>query len=300
MSAALLLGGVAGLGLLVAGRALVPGTPRLDDLLRTFDREELAASPTTDDDATGRALGPTLGAWAARGLARLGLARVGLHPDLRLVGRTVEEHLGEKVLLAVFGFLLPTASAALALLGGAAVPIVAPLGAGIVLGAAFFFVPDLTLRSQAAARRAGFRHALGSFLDLAVIGLAGGAGVEGAIRDAAAVGGGWSFAQLRGALAATNLTGETVWTALARLGRELDVPEVVEMAASVALAGTEGARVRESLAAKAATLRDRALAETEAEAQSATERMAVPVVLLFLGFLVLIGYPALSTVLQDF
>ena len=59
--------------------------------------------------------------------------------------------------------------------------------------------------------------------------------------------------------------------------------ELSELAASMSLAGTEGARVRESLGVKATSLRDHALAEAEAEAQATTEKMALPVVLLFLG-----------------
>ena len=35
----------------------------------------------------------------------------------------------------------------------------------------------------------------------------------------------------------------------------------------------------------------------KSEAQATTERMALPTVLLFLGFLILIGYPALDAVL---
>jgi tight adherence protein C len=128
--------------------------------------------------------------------------------------------------------------------------------------------------------------------------LAGGAGVESALRDAAAIGEGWSFVQLHNALETTVLTGETPWAVLSRLGAELSVPELAELAASLSLAGTEGARVRESLAVKATSLRDHALAEAEAEAQSTTERMAVPVVMLFLGFLVLIGYPAVHAIMN--
>ena len=75
-----------------------------------------------------------------------------------------------------------------------------PLWAAIILGAGGFFVPDLGIHVEAHKRRADFRHALGSFLDLVVISLAGGAGVEGALSEAAAIGQGWSFAQLRRAL----------------------------------------------------------------------------------------------------
>src|SRR3546814_6359339 len=72
--------------------------------------------------------------------------------------------------------------------GGVEVGLPFPLLGGLAMGLVFFSVPDLTLRSQAEGRRRDFRHALGSFLDLVVIGLAGGAGVESALADAASIG----------------------------------------------------------------------------------------------------------------
>ena len=41
----------------------------------------------------------------------------------------------------------------------------------------------------------------------------------------------------------------TPWDNLRQLGEELDLPELAELASSIALAGTEGATVRASLAA---------------------------------------------------
>jgi tight adherence protein C len=70
------------------------------------------------------------------------------------------------------------------------------------------------------------------------------------------------------------------------------------LAASITLAGTEGAKVRASLAAKSAAMRTRQLAEAEASAQAATERMSLPLVVLFAGFLALIGYPAIVHVIN--
>lgn len=296
MTAAVLLGLVCAAGALLAWRALAPPPPPLDLALRRFSRADLAPV-ALGDQSGGRSLSDVLG----RGAARLGgtssLVPPSIETDLLLVGRSPERHLGTKVLLALFGLLLPSATAALLVLADAGIGFGMPVAAGLALGVAFFFVPDLSVRSEAEERRRGFRHALGSFLDLVVIGLAGGAGVESALRDAASIGEGWAYGQLRHALDVTVLTGETPWAALARLGAELGVPELGELAASVSLAGTEGARVRDSLAAKATSLRDHALATAEAEAQAATERMALPVVLLFVGFLLLIGYPAVDAVL---
>ena len=230
----------------------------------------------------------------------LGLRLDRLEPDLRLLNRTLEQHLGQKVLMAFFGLALPQLIVLAMYLAGTPVGLPIPMVASLGLAVLFFFVPDLTLRSEANARRDAFRHALGSFLDLVVISLAGGAGVESALRDAAAIGRGWAFAQLRQALDVATLTGETPWAALTRLGDELGVSELAELSASVSLAGTEGARVRDSLAVKATSLRDHALAQAESEAQASTEAMALPVVLLFVGFLILIGYPAVDAILGQF
>ncbi|HZA76000.1 MAG TPA: type II secretion system F family protein [Acidimicrobiales bacterium] len=297
----LLLGALVGLGAIVSWRLLFPSPPPLQAAIDRLQRRNPLVRITHADQSDGISnfLGRTVGASLGRIMRNLGLRIDSLEPDLRLVGRTLDQHLAQKVVLAFFGFALPAIVATVWTVGGFSVPLTFPTGVGLVLGVFFFFAPDISLRSETEERRKAFKQALGSFLDLVVISLAGGTGVESALRDAAAVGRGWAFAQLRNALEVTALTGETPWAALARLGEELGVTELVELSASVSLAGTEGARVRDSLAVKAASLRDHALAEAEAEAQSTTEKMALPVVLLFLGFLILIGYPAVDAVVNN-
>jgi tight adherence protein C len=296
----LFLGAVVGFGALVSWRLLFPAPPPLQAAIdRLNRRNELVGITNRDqgDEKVNDLLGRTVGASMSRLMRSLGLRLDSLEADLRLVGRSLEEHMAQKVLLALFGLALPVLLGIVWAVAGIQVSLAIPAGAGLLLGIFFFFAPDLTLRSEAAERRKEFKRSLGSFLDLVVISLAGGAGVESALRDAAGVGRGWAYAQLHNALEVTSLTGETPWGALARLGDEVGVGELVELSSSVSLAGTEGARVRESLAVKAASLRDHALAEAEAEAQSTTERMAMPVVLLFLGFLILVGYPALDIII---
>jgi tight adherence protein C len=297
----LLLGALVGLGVIVSWRLLFPSPPPLQAAIDRLQRRNQLVRITATDQADGISefLGRTVGASLGRILRNLGLRLDSLEPDLRLVGRSLDQHLAQKVVLAFFGLALPAVVAAVWTVGGFSVPLTFPTGVGLVLGVFFFFAPDISLRSETEERRKAFKQALGSFLDLVVISLAGGSGVESALRDAASVGRGWAFAQLRNALEVTALTGETPWAALARLGEEVGVTELVELSATVSLAGTEGARVRDSLAVKAASLRDHALAEAEAEAQSTTEKMALPVVLLFLGFLILIGYPAVDAVVNN-
>ncbi|MFZ4585341.1 MAG: type II secretion system F family protein [Acidimicrobiia bacterium] len=220
--------------------------------------------------------------------------------DLDVVGRTVEQHAVQKCVASVVCGALPlTMYVVLAVGGVAASPplfVLAALSGGLF----GFVVPDLTLRTEAQRRRREFRHALGAYLDLVTVILAGGGGTESALTDAAAAGDGWAMARLRRALASCRLTGSTPWDAFDRLGQELGVDELRELAATVGLAGEQGAKVRQSLAAKAMSLREHETAAVEAEAQSATERMALPLVMLLFSFVVFIGYPAIARVLTDF
>ncbi|MEV0093712.1 type II secretion system F family protein [Streptomyces sp. NPDC050738] len=173
-----------------------------------------------------------------------------------------------------------------------------PAAGGVVVGVLLFFVPDFAVRAKAAARRDEMRHTLALVLDLTVIALAGGAGINQALTDATSGPRGWAATRLRSALNVAQVTRTSPWPHLRDLGQKIDVSDLTELAATLTLAGTEGAKVRASLAAKARAMRRRRLAEADGLAQSATEQMALPVVLLFAGFLIFLGYPALSHVLQ--
>ena len=300
MITALALGGGTGLGLWLVVRGLYPPRASLADALAHLRR--------LPDPA------PVLGAGAEGGVAaRLGrpladlLVRAGagwlvparVRQDLAVLDRSPQRHLAEKVTLALLGLLVAPAMSALLALGGAQLPLALPLWGALVLAVVGFVLPDLGIHADAARRRRDFRHGLSSFLDLVVVALAGGGGVESALADAASVGAGWPFAYLRRALDQARLAREAPWAALGRLGTELGVGELSELAASVALAGTEGAKVRASLAAKATSLRTHQLAEAETADQAASERMSLPVVLLFAGFLFFIGFPAVERVLTS-
>ena len=291
MITALLLGIGLGLGIWALVVWAIPPRPSLRAVLA---RAANTASPT-----------PLLVAGRAGWTNRLGapLLAVGLpgeriRRDLAAIGRPVGAHLTEKATLAIVGLLVPVLLHGLLIVSGASAGFDFPVIAAIVLAGVGFLWPDLRVRAAAARLRTGFRHALSSYLDLVWITLAGGAGVDSALHDSAAIGQGWAFAQIQRALGAARLTRSTPWARLHQLSEELGVTELAELAASVSLAGTEGAKVRASLAAKAAALRAHQLSNAEAEAQSATERMSLPVMVLLLGFLTFITYPALTQVLN--
>ena len=80
------------------------------------------------------------------------------------------------------------------------------------------------------------------------------------------------------------------------LGEQLRINDLDELASTVAMAGEEGAAVRESVAAKAQTIRQRITADNESEAAAKTERMTLPSVLLAIGFLIFLAYPAMAAI----
>lgn len=177
--------------------------------------------------------------------------------------------------------------------------VIAILVGGTLGGFAGFVLPSAMLRSRARSRRRDFLHAFSAYLDLVNVLLAGGAGIETALVSAAEAGDGWAFKSIRGCLVRARLSRRSPWTELRLLGARWDLSEVVEVAGSMHLSGDHGARIRQSLGARADSLRARQLAQIEASAQSSTERMGVPMMLLFVGFMVLLGYPALQTVVMN-
>jgi hypothetical protein len=214
--------------------------------------------------------------------------------DLAVCERSASKFVQDRLTWALMG--ATPAMAFLALHTTGALTLVSPtiLMLGIVAGAVvgwFYALVDLT--SDAKKGRRDFRHALASYLELVTILMAGGAGTETALYDAAAIGRGSAFRQMRTALSAAQARREAPWLSLGALGRRLGVAELEELEASITLAG-QGARVRESLMAKAESMRLKDLADLESEAQARSETMVLPVALMFAGFMLLIGYPALA------
>lgn len=293
---AMFLGGLGGLGLVLAWRGAFPRPVPLAEVFAQLGR----ARPSMADAQVGLDTGD--GGWRSR-FSRLGMAWVAVGSDsqelgqrLRLAGRTAEQHAFEKVLGAVAGVALPAVLGLMLAAGGIAVPPAGVALAAAALGAVGFLFPEAPLRERVEQRRLAFRHAFSSYLDLVTIVLAGGGGVETALVSAAESGGGWAFAEINQALNRARLTKRSPWDGLDELGEQLGIEELRELASSVRLAGQDGARVRASVSAKADSLRGHQMAEVEARAEAASERMVVPVMLLVLGLILFIGFGAVSTI----
>ena len=244
-------------------------------------------------------LGPLarLGRFAAPALTRAGLPRPNRTRDLTLLGRAATVHVSAQAGAALFTTAVGAGLWLILTLGS--IPVPAPLAVPAIglLGLGGLLLPVRQLARDAAAERTALRQAAAAYLGLAAMMMAAGSGIEQALHQAAARGSGTGFARLRTALAIAQSTREPLFPALSRLGHDADVRELVELAACANLAGTEGARIRASITTKAATLRQDLLTAQETAANQAAERAAIPTVLITLGYLLLIAYPALSRAL---
>lgn len=300
----MLLGAGVGSGVLLIIRAIQPRpTPLLVTLraVREPGRGMGTGVPRAEADGW---LSSPLHRRVARLATRL-MASVGfgeseaLKEQLRVLDKPIERHAYEKLFGATVGFLLPILMLGTMAAGGVSVSPLVGLGLSIAFGAAGFVYPDLPLGEQVKKRQQAFRHALSSWLDLVTIILAGGGGIETALAGAADAGDGWAFEEIRTALRRADLTGRTPWDLLDELGATIGVDELRELAASVALAGGQGAKIRQSLAAKADALRAQQGAEIETNAEERTEKMIVPVTVMIVGLTLFIGFGAVDAIGTD-
>jgi hypothetical protein len=299
VTAAFIAGGLAGLGLLLLGLALRPPRPRLARRLAAFDAARRGANghwPGHADAHEGE-IRWRLGSWLARLCAEQGWEFPSLRANLSLAGMSFELYLATKVLLAVLGLLLGPAVAVLVGVFGLRVPVAIPVWLGLLLALGFFFLPDLEVKQKADRRRRDFRHAIGSFLDLVAMNLAGGRGVPEALLAASDAGTGWAFWRIRDALSSARITGQTPWQTLGALGDETKISELRDLSAALSLVAEDGAKVRESLVARAASLRRRELSDLTGQAGERSQSMLVAQLLMCAGFLLFLVFPVVNLLL---
>ena len=298
MTTGVLLGAALGGALCLLIYALVPPRPQLATSVARWERQRArqVESTTTSDPATmGRR--EQLGRWLAAALTQRGITLPKLRTDLALVDKTLEEHLVRKVGYALIGLVLPSAFTVVLLAAGIIPPLVVPAAGGLLLAVAFFILPDLSATQQAEQRRHEFRRALSCYLDLVAMSLAGGRGVPEALPTSARIGTGWAFELLQDTLEHAKYVGTSPWAALAELGERTGMSELTDLGGALLLVADDGAKVRASLTARASTQRRRQLAEVEGAAEKADQSIQMAQVVLAVGFVLFLGYPAVVNVL---
>lgn len=306
MTAIMLAGAVAGLGVYLLVKVFVQPRPGVAATLARLDAGRRGGAPLTTSatapdtrfggiDRARLSLGSRLEAEAT---AR-GWHFTKVRTDLAIMNRPFAVHLGTKVLLglgALVWFPLTAGTLAFAGIGfGTTTPAALTL-AGAVFA---FFIPDFALRSEAEERRRDFRHVVGSFLDLVAMNLAGGRGLPEALMAASTVGDHWAMARIRQALSNARVVGITPWEGVSRLGKELGVEELRDLASALALAGDEGAKIKQSLMARAESMRRKELADVEGQAGERSQSMLVAQLLICASFLLFLAYPATSQIMNS-
>jgi Flp pilus assembly protein TadB len=264
-----------GLGCWLAVRELVPAAPDLRAAIRRLD-----SGSGPGQSAPWPGLLSTAPQW-------LPVPRA----DLRLLGRDTSGWLAMKIAYGVLGLVTAPVLSALLALGGRPVPWMLPAGGSLALGTLLFFLPDLVTRVNASERRADFRHALTSYLDLVALERGSGAAPTEALEAAAAVGGGWAFERIRAALDQARKASLPPWDGLSALAAEVGITELADVAEIAGVAGQEGARILDTLTARAESMRAQALAAMKARAGARSTTMVLPIALLAGGFLVLLIFP---------
>lgn len=219
--------------------------------------------------------------------------------DLAILNRTVGAMLATKVVSGLIMLLVaPLAWGALRL-GGLDIGATMPMAAALLLGLLGFFLPNITLRSEAEQRRREFRRTVGIFLDLVAMNLAGGRGLPEALLAASSVSDHWSVVRIRQTLANARLFGTTPWEALGQLGKDIGLEELESLSGALVLAADDGAKIRQSLSARATTMRRKALSEAEGDEGERSQSMLVAQMLLVIAFLVYLAYPALTALMSE-
>jgi Flp pilus assembly protein TadB len=222
---------------------------------------------------------------------------VGVRADLSMVGRSLESHLAASIIGAAVGFVVPVVLSALLAAGFGSGFGLAPVWVGLVGALIGGLLPSSRVKGAAESRRRDFRHVVSSFLDLVAMNLSGGRGVPEALQTAAGISDSWAMLRIRDSLQTARLQGVTPWAALGELGEELRVDELRDLAAALGLVAEDGAKVRDSLYARSESMRQRELADSEGRAEAQSQSMLVAQLLLCVGFLIFLVYPALARVM---
>ncbi len=300
MTVVVILGALAGLGCIGVVKGVHPSPPSLESISATMSKPSPASVGSTGGLNVSMTAGKRLVDWVGGTAVASHPTWLALFPSLAITGESPEGLASKVLVVGGAGLLAPPIVGLATQLGGFPVsPVVVILISAIAAPAAAC-VPVATVLSRARDRRRHFRIVIGSFVDLVVLSLAGGVGIEGALLAASRVSDDWAATRMARALSMARDSGQSPWAGLGQLGAEIAVPELVELSTTLELAGTEGARIRQSLSSRAVSLRRHEQADAESAANTMTERLFLPGALLLFGFLLFIGYPAFSRIIGGF
>lgn len=277
--AALLAGVALGAAPLVAVAAFRTPMPHLAHTLTA-----LRSDTATATDAAG----PVLDQPASDGLVdRWGrwLLRAGrIDPSarqtaqLRLRGISLSRFYGERLTSAVLcdGIVAMLAVSASAF--GVTLSLSLPAGAVLVAAAFGWFLPALRISASAKTVADDASEALLVYIDLVILERMANQHAKDALTRAAKVSDNPLFLQIQAALARAELEREPPWTEIRRLGEQLGMPQLADIA-DIARLQDEGGSLAAAFRARVAELRNAHVVQRQKEADRITQRMEIPKVL---------------------
>lgn len=283
----------AGIGLGIA-RLVWLLAPRRVDMVGAAQRWEAARATAAVHTPPGLARGGVqgkLGRMLAVRLGRHGVQMQQIRQDLAMVNRDLEGFLVTTTLKSIAGLVLPSVLFALLRSAGASPPPSAPVVFGVIFAVGFVFVSIEQLHREANDRRDELRRTLSTYLDLVAMAMAGGRGHPEALPMAAQIGSGWTFELLEDTVVGARDAGTTPWAALGELGRRCDISELRDLAVAVTLVADNGARVRETLMARAESLRQSRITAAKEDAQKRSDSIEWNQLVIAGGFVVWLFYP---------
>lgn len=291
MMAALAGAGV-GLGILLVWSQVAPPRPNLRATIGRWDRARRKPSTTTPRSRDSL-MTAQIGTRLVDGLNRRGIEWTQLRQDLAILRRSADAFFTQVFVTALVAVLAIIGLGILASAIGLAIP-AAYVAAGCVLaGLGGALLEWAKVHDAAKARRQAFRQGLSSYLDLVAMCLAAGRGHPEALAEAARIGSGWAFQQLQDTIVRARHAGITPWAALGEVGEEYGVQELTELSGALKLVGDDGAKIRDSLTARAVTLRAKLLEGATGKANDASETIGYAQFLVALVFLAYLMYPPL-------
>lgn len=273
MTAVIVLAALLGLALLQLRWALFPPVPDLITEIEAWNRGRERAELRAGTEAPASPLG-RITRWVAETLRAYKPDFLDtLTPDLAVTGRDLQTWLTRVVTLVLIFGLGPTVVMLARRTRDPDVTLHWGPVIGAILATAAIVLSIRDLRAEATRARQQFTRALSLYLDLVAMSMEAGQGHAQALPAVAQIGTDTTFTQLRTTIELAPSKGISPWEALGRLGERYRIPELVSLRSSIELAQDDGARIKESLIARAASMRSARLAAEVETANNATESM---------------------------
>ncbi len=225
-----------------------------------------------------------------------GLQRTGesdIVNDLAIIRKPVEVFAYEQFLSAacatiaatIIGFTLLSSSAVIAAL---LVALFAALG---------WIAPKRRATRQAQEHKLRMNQALCIYQELAATAVAGGQSVQSALRNSASYGNGAAWIELRNAAAASMTSENTFASEIQKLADLYQLPELENLARLVAIAD-EGGTSKTTLQDLARQQSRKFAQSTLDDSENNTSKLILPTALIFLSFVLLLGFAVLDGLSQ--